>query len=50
MMVATERTISNHKEISLVPHHRVQTGSGSLPVSYPMCSEGSFLGDEATGS
>jgi hypothetical protein len=31
-------------------HHRVQTGSGSHPSSYPMGTRGSFLGDKAAGA
>jgi hypothetical protein len=29
------------------PHHRIQTGYGAHPASYPMGSTGSFLGDKA---
>jgi hypothetical protein len=32
------------------PIHRVQTGSMIHPVSYPMSTWGSFLGDKATGA
>jgi hypothetical protein len=31
-------------------HHRVQTGSGAHPASYPMGTWGSFLGGKATGA
>jgi hypothetical protein len=31
-------------------HHRVQTGSGTHPASYPMGSRGSFPGGKAAGS
>jgi hypothetical protein len=31
-------------------HHRVQTGSGALPVSYTMGTRGSFPGDKAAGA
>jgi hypothetical protein len=30
-------------------HHRVQTGSGAQPASYPMCTKGSFLGLKRLG-
>jgi hypothetical protein len=30
--------------------HRVQTGPGAHPVSYPMGTRGSFLGSKATGA
>jgi hypothetical protein len=30
--------------------HIVQTGSGAHPTSYPMSTEGSFLGDKAAGA
>jgi hypothetical protein len=29
-------------------HHRVQTGSGAHPASYPMGTGGSFPGDKGT--
>jgi hypothetical protein len=32
------------------PHHRIQTGSGAHPVSYPMGIRGSFPGSKAAGS
>jgi hypothetical protein len=28
-------------------HHHIQNGSGAHPVSYPMGTRGSFLGDKA---
>jgi hypothetical protein len=31
-------------------HHRVQTGSGAHPASYPMGNRGSIPGDKATGA
>jgi hypothetical protein len=31
-------------------HHRVQTGSGANPASYPMGTRGSFPGDKAAGT
>jgi len=31
-------------------HHLVQTGSGTYPVSYPMCARVSFPGDKAAGA
>jgi hypothetical protein len=31
-------------------HHRVQTGSGAHPASYPMGTRGSFPGDKAAGA
>jgi hypothetical protein len=31
-------------------HHRVQTGSGAYPASYPMSTEGSLAGDKAVGA
>jgi hypothetical protein len=31
-------------------HHRVQTGSGTRPTSYPMGSRGSFPGGKAAGA
>jgi hypothetical protein len=31
-------------------HHRVQTGSGALPASYPMGTRGSFPGGKADHS
>jgi len=31
-------------------HHRVQTGSVAHPVSYTMCTGGSFKGDEEAGA
>jgi hypothetical protein len=31
-------------------HHRVQTGSGTHPASYPMGTRGSFLGNKAAGA
>jgi hypothetical protein len=31
-------------------HHRVQTGSGAHPASYPMGTKGSFSGGEAAGT
>jgi hypothetical protein len=31
-------------------HHRVQTGSGAHPASYPMGKRGSFPGDKAAGA
>jgi hypothetical protein len=31
-------------------HHRVQTGSGAHPASYPMGTRGSFLGGKAAGA
>jgi hypothetical protein len=30
-------------------HHRVQTGSGAHPSSYPVVTAGSFPGDKAAG-
>jgi hypothetical protein len=30
-------------------HHRVQTGSGPHPASYPMDNRGSFPGGKASG-
>jgi hypothetical protein len=30
--------------------HRVQTGSGAHPISYPMATGDSFLGDKAAGA
>jgi hypothetical protein len=32
------------------PHHRVQTGSGAHPASYPMGTTGSFPGGKAAGA
>jgi len=32
---------------NFVIRHRVQTGSGAHPASYPMCTGGSFPGDKA---
>jgi len=31
-------------------HHRVQTGCGAHPASYPMNTRGSFPGGKAAGS
>jgi hypothetical protein len=31
-------------------HHRVQTGSGAHPASYPMGTRGSFPGGKAAGA
>jgi hypothetical protein len=31
-------------------HHRVQTGSGTRPASYPMGTRGSFPGAKAAGA
>jgi hypothetical protein len=31
-------------------HHRVQTGSGAYPASYPMGTTGSFPGGKADGA
>jgi hypothetical protein len=31
-------------------HHRVQTGSGAHPASYPMGTRGAFLGVKAAGA
>jgi hypothetical protein len=31
-------------------HHRVQTGSGAHPASYPMGNRGSFPGGKAAGA
>jgi hypothetical protein len=31
-------------------HHRVQTGSGAQPASYPMGTRGSFSGGKAAGT
>jgi len=31
-------------------HHRVQTGSGAHPASYPMGTRGSFPGGKAAGT
>jgi hypothetical protein len=31
-------------------HHRIQTGSGAHPASYPMGTRGSFLGGKAAGA
>jgi hypothetical protein len=31
-------------------HHRVRSGSGARPVSYPMGTGGSFLGGKAAGA
>jgi hypothetical protein len=31
-------------------HHRVQTGSGDHPASYPMGTKGSLLGGKAAGA
>jgi hypothetical protein len=31
-------------------HHRVQTGAGVHPASYPMGTGGSFPGDKAAGA
>jgi hypothetical protein len=31
-------------------HHRVQTGSGAHPVSYPMGNRGSFPGGKEAGA
>jgi hypothetical protein len=31
-------------------HHRLQTGSGAHPVSYPMGTRGSFCGGKAAGA
>jgi hypothetical protein len=32
------------------PHHRVRTGFGAYPASYPMSTRGSFRGGEADHS
>jgi hypothetical protein len=32
------------------PHHRVQTGSGAHPASYPMGTTSSFPGNKAAGA
>jgi hypothetical protein len=31
-------------------HHRIQTGSGAHPASYPMGTKGSFPGGKAVGA
>jgi hypothetical protein len=30
-------------------HHRIQTGSGAHPASYPMCTKGSFPENKVAG-